>query len=79
MVSKEEAIKMLEEGLKIEEEVIPIYSRHINKTMFLSGLERSDQEKVRSILDRLLVDSVKHQGIFKGLLEKVKGSGQDVY
>jgi len=79
MASKQEIIKMVDECVKVEESVIPLYSKHIENTVFLSGFDKGSASEVRRILDRVKTDSEKHKVIFDGLLTKIKESSKDVY
>jgi len=70
MANKQEIMEMMEECVRIEEAVIPLYSKHIESTLFLSGFDKGAASEVRQILDRLKMDSEKHKVIFEGLLTK---------
>jgi rubrerythrin len=74
-MEKKETLRLLEECLKIEEEVIPLYSRHIESTLFLSGLAQEKQLKAKEILDKLKADSERHKVIFQTLIKKIKLTG----
>ena len=78
-MKKEEAIKILEECLKVEEDIIPLYSKHITNTLFFSGLEAGKADEVRKILDKLRTDSMKHRSMFQGLINKIQPSDRNVY
>lgn len=78
-MNKNELIDMLEEGMKIEESLIPLYTRHISSTLFLSGFPDEKREEIRAALSSLRKDSEAHRKIYLGLLEKVKGEDKDVY
>lgn len=79
MVDKKEIIKLVEECAKIEESVIPLYSKHIDNTLFLSGFDAGSAAGVRSILDKLKKDSERHKGVFESLLARIERSSQNVY
>ena len=79
MINKQQLIKVLEEGLKVEESVIPLYSKHISNALFLSGLEKEKEAGIREILNKLRSDSLRHKGLFEDLLNKVRESNKDVY
>ena len=40
-MDKEKAIKVLRELLMVEESVIPLYSRHVENSLFLSGMKKA--------------------------------------
>ncbi len=79
MLSKEEVLTILREGLRVEEDVIPIYSEHIRNSLFLSGLSAAETDPVKSILDKLKVDSERHRKIFQTLIARAEESNRDVY
>ncbi len=79
MPDKNEMLEFLEECLRREEEIIPLYSKHVKSSLFLSGFNSEDRAKAGSILDKLRADSMRHRKIFSGLIKKVKESGTDVY
>ena len=78
-MNKHEVLRNLEEGLKIEESAIPIYVRHINSTLFLSGFNKHDSSRIKEILESLARETEKHKRIFSRLREMVEASEQDVY
>lgn len=79
MPDKQKTLEFLEECLRLEESVIPLYSRHIDNTLFLSGFDKAEREKISRILNKLRSDSMRHRKIFAGLVKKIKGSDKDVY
>lgn len=79
MANREEIVKIIEEALKIEESAIPLYSKHVNNTLFLSGFAERERSKVKEILDRLKRESENHKLIFEKLLAVIKSSKQNVY
>jgi rubrerythrin len=74
MEDKQKLLKAMEYALNTEERAIPLYSRHIVNTLFLSGLRPEDQERVREVLDRLRKDSTKHKNMYEFMIKKVKES-----
>ena len=79
-MKKEALIKSLEKSLLCEEKAIPLYSKHINNTLFLSKFSEKDKDRVRKVLELLAKDSDRHMHIFEGLIEKVKKEeGKDVH
>jgi rubrerythrin len=78
-VKKEDLIGSLREGLNAEERAIPIYTRHLQNTLFLSGLDKDFSEKIRNTLLRLAEESIQHERIFKALIKHIEGSAKDVY
>ena len=79
-MKKEDLLNELGKALLYEEKAIPLYSKHINNTLFLSKFSKKDKDKVRKVLDMLSRDSDKHMQIFQELIDKVKNEeGKDVY
>ncbi|MDO8663086.1 MAG: hypothetical protein Q7K98_07735 [Candidatus Omnitrophota bacterium] len=79
MIKKDELITLLRKGLDMEEKGIPIYARHIDKIIFLSGLSQEDQEKIKSTLMTLKQDSEGHKIIFQELINKITESTRNVF
>ncbi|UCH12445.1 MAG: hypothetical protein JSW18_00410 [Candidatus Omnitrophota bacterium] len=79
MIKKEELLKLLSRCLDAEEKGIPIYSRHLGNTLFLSDFKKEEQKKVRDTLETLKTDSETHKTIFEDLIKRIKGSTKDVY
>jgi hypothetical protein len=78
-VDKARATKLLKEFLMIEELIIPLYSKHVDNSLFLSGIKKDNLSKVQGILDALRTDSMRHKQILEGLISSVERSGKDVY
>ncbi len=78
-MTKQELLDALNECFKTEESAIPLYSKHINSTLFLSDFSDQEKKEVSSVLKMLLDESSMHAKLFKGLIKKVKESDQDVY
>ena len=72
-------LEALKEALRIEEQAIPLYARHINNSLFLSGLEKNKRKRAEDVLNILHKESERHGAIFRSLIEKVKVSEKDVY
>lgn len=79
MPNKQETLNLLGECLKREEDIIPLYSRHIESSLFLSGFDKKTRGKISAILNKLRSDSMRHKQIFEDLIKKVKESNLDVY
>ena len=62
----------IEKGIKMEETAIPLYSKHIRNTLFLSGLEQNLQTDIKDLLDKLIQDCEHHRNIFNNILEELK-------
>lgn len=79
MITKEALVGLLEEAYKTEESAIPLYTKHIGSTLFLSGLEEEKQQRIRQILNRLECESENHSRKFQYLINQVKKRAKDVY
>jgi rubrerythrin len=79
VISKKDLIDSLKQSLYAEEKAIPIYTRHLDSTLFLSGFSKGLQKKIKNTLLILKSESERHEQIFKALLEKVEKSQNDVY
>ncbi len=78
-MNKDELISVLEEGLKIEESLIPLYTRHISSTLPLAEFSQKKREEIKTVLSSLRNGSGVHKKIYTRLLEKVKGEDKNVY
>ena len=76
---KQELLDALNECFRTEESAIPLYTKHINSTLFLSDFSGQDKKEIIDVLKILLDESSMHAKVFKGLMAKVKESDQDVY
>lgn len=79
MISKEEATKIFTEGIKTEESAIPLYVKHIENTLFLSGFDEVKKARIKEILLQLKQDSGKHKKTYEYLLNITDKSKQNVY
>lgn len=79
MVNKQEIIAAVEECIKIAESAIPIYSKHIQHALFLSGLEKEQEQEGRIILETIMDEEKKHKTSLENLLTYVKGAKKDVF
>ena len=79
MINKNDLIASLKQNLYTEEQAIPIYSKHLNSTVFFSGFNKGLQEKIKNTLLILKKESQHHEQIFKALIDKLEKSPKDVY
>jgi rubrerythrin len=79
MIKKDDLLASLKESLNTEERAIPIYTRHLNSTLFFSGFSKELQKKIKDTLLTLKSESQRHEQVFKALIEKVEKSQKDVY
>jgi hypothetical protein len=78
-MTKEELLVMLQRGLDEEERAIPLYTKHLSTTLFLSGFKPESQVQIKELLMLLKKESEFHAKVYDGLLMSIKESQQDVY
>ena len=79
MLSKQELINMLEESLKTEESAIPLYTKHISSTIFLSDIPKDKKVRMYDILQTLNMQSSGHAIAFKQMINDIEGDDRNVY
>ena len=67
--NKLEIIRLLKEALLSEEKAIPIYNRHLESSVFWTGIDDDGASKARDVLRVLSRDSLRH----KMTVEKILG------
>ena len=78
-MTKQKLLNSMQEALKTEESAIPLYTKHIGSTLFLSGFGEDAQKQIRQILNRLRRESMEHGEIYKRLIDTVEKEEKDVY
>ena len=78
-MTKERLLNLLGESLKAEEIALPLYTRHIGSTLFLSGFEAAKQDRIIQILGILHDESDEHRQTLQRLIDKVQNEDKDVY
>jgi len=78
-VTKEELARNLQLCIKTEESAIPVYTKHISDTFFVSLFSQEEKEAAVNILKMLSRDSEGHAALFKALYSRVQESDKDVY
>lgn len=79
MLKKEELLELLKDALKTEDSAIPLYTKHITSTLFLSGMDKQKTKRMREILAIFNVESTKHATMFKNLIKRIEEDSKDVY
>ncbi len=79
MIKKEELLKSLKEAEVLEEKSIPVYTKHLDSTLFLSGFSKEEQEELKKVLLILKKGSEEHREIYEDLINKIRESAKDVY
>ena len=79
MITKQNLIDKLNEGLKTEESAIPLYTKHIASTLFLADIEEERVARIKEILDVLNSETQKHARMLKALINRIGTEAKDVY
>jgi rubrerythrin len=78
-MNKNELIAALQKLCDEEEHAIPIYTKHLESTFFLSDFKPEIQSEIREMLLTLALESEVHARMFQAALKKVRESERDVY
>jgi len=78
-MTKERLLKLLGDSLKAEESALPLYTKHISSTLFLSGFEAAKQKQIRRILGILQDESNEHYQTLRWLIDNTRNEDKDVY
>lgn len=78
-MNKEKLLNLLEESAKTEESALPLYTRHLSSTLFLSDFDADRQQRILRILQTLENESKGHLKTLLSLMEKIKEGDKDVY
>lgn len=78
-MTKQELLKLLKETLNTEESAMPLYTRHIDSTLFLSGFDSGEQKHISRILNTLNAESTDHGIALRQLINKIESEDKDVY
>jgi len=78
-VEKHKLLKMLEEASHLEDQAMPIYSRHLKTALFWSGLDAAAREQLRIQLGILEKESQRHTKALKELAEKIREDKRNVF
>ncbi len=71
-MTEEKNIVFLEECLKVEESAIPLYTRYIGDTLFLSGFTKEKQDRLQRALKKLREDSERHRDMLYAEINKLR-------
>ena len=78
-MTKDELVVRLRQLHNEEELAIPIYTKHLESTFFLSHIKPDAQKEIKSMLLTLAMESEVHARMFEATIKKVKESEKDVY
>lgn len=77
-MTRNELLISLGQTLRTEEAIV-LYSKHMKNTLYLSGLGKNLQGRVKETLETLYKESNQHRIFMNQLIDEVKKGGQDVY
>lgn len=78
-MTKDELIGLFQKCLNEEERAIPLYTKHLENTFFLSDFKPEVRTRVKELLLLLKRESEFHARTYAGLIETVKESDKNVY
>ena len=78
-MTKDELIARLTKLHNEEELAIPLYTKHLESTFFLSHIKHKAQDEIKEMLLTLAMESEVHARMFDAVIKKVKESKRDVY
>lgn len=79
MIEKSQLIDRLREAVKMEENLISIYSNHMRSVLAYSSLDRKVQAEITSILQKLAGDSFGHEDLLLDLVDSLSNGTENVY
>jgi hypothetical protein len=79
VITKDALLILFKESLDTEERAIPLYTRHLNSTIFLSDFNAPLRGKIKDVLVKLKSESEGHAMLLNSLIDKIKKSQKDVY
>jgi len=79
MIKKKELLDLMHKSKRIEELSIPIYSKHIESTLFFSGLSEDSKKQVKEYLTILREGSERHKMMLENLRKIIEKSDKDVF
>lgn len=78
-MTKEKLLNLLGESLKAEESAMPLYTKHLGSTLFLSDFGADEQQRIKGILERLEDESKGHRRALQSLIGRIEKGVKDVY
>jgi hypothetical protein len=79
MMTKNELIAQLRKLHNEEEVAIPIYTKHLESTLFLSHIKSGVRREIEEMLLTLAMESEVHAKMFEAAIKKIQDSKLDVY
>ena len=74
-MSREDALKIIDDSIIVEELAIPVYQKHLNSALFWSGFDTEDVNSIRFDLELLTKESKEHI-IILNQLKKIAERGK---
>lgn len=79
MIKKQELLEKLKKLKMAEEEIIPIYRRHLPATIFWTKIDRRKIERARRALRVLAEESIAHREKIESVIERITKEDRDAY
>ncbi len=79
MMTKSELIARFKKLHNEEELAIPIYTKHLENTFFLSHLKPEVRKDIEEKLLTLAMESEVHARMFEAVIKRIQESKRDVY
>lgn len=79
MISKKELLNLLAEGVRREDEIMPLYANHLEHTIEFSGFEQEMQNRFRATMDKLIEESAARKGTFNAIKKLVEANKREIY
>ncbi len=79
MLKKQETLNILAKALQVEENLIPVYAKHLYSAVFWTGIDKDKAEKVKELLRQLHDDSNRHKKMVEDMIGYVKGQDKDAF
>ena len=78
-MTKDELIARLNQLHNEEELAIPIYTKHLESTFFLSRIKPEAKKEIQEMLLTLAMESEVHARMFEATIKKIQESERNVY
>lgn len=79
MISKKELLTLLADGIKREDEILPLYARHLEHTVEYSGFDELTQNRITNAMEVLIKESAARKGTFNAISALVEASDRDIF
>ena len=79
MIKKDKLLSAVNSLIDMEKRLIPLLSRHIASSLFLSGLDKKAQGEIVERFQKAAVTGTKHVELLEGIKDEVTRGTADVY